>query len=183
MHCTQCGTKFRPDDKFCAKCGTPAAAVQRRPQERTAQGAERPARNQERTARGPFSNAEGVAQYDALLAKKQARAARIARVVVLVIWGGWAVLALLNSLSAKGFASYLLTSGVIALVLTAFSLCWVSGPSLSEREYYAFTGSRNSAGEHQCIHCGHRGVYIKGQYRTNLQHHNCSKCKKYLYTT
>ena len=86
MHCTQCGTKFRADDKFCAKCGTPAAKVQRHIPERNTRAQERPARVADRPNRAPFSNAEGVAQYEAVLAKKHARSFRIARLVVLVIW-------------------------------------------------------------------------------------------------
>jgi len=44
-------------------------------------------------------------------------------------------------------------------------------------------GSRGNDGDHRCIHCGHRGIHVRGEYRINLRHHGCSKCKNALFTT
>lgn len=52
---------------------------------------------------------------------------------------------------------------------------------LSEKEYYSFTGSRTVNGDHQCLFCGHKGIYKKGEYGTQNVYASCSKCKKQLF--
>ena len=80
--------------------------------------------------------------------------------------------------------------GILAgMVVFAFILFFVSmsfaassGRSwYTPTEYYSIAGSRFENGEHRCIHCGHKGIWRKGRYRTSNVYSFCSKCRKPLY--
>lgn len=49
------------------------------------------------------------------------------------------------------------------------------------KEYYKLPHSRDADGEHRCIFCGNRGVWRRGEYRTDNTHAHCSKCQEHLY--
>ncbi len=51
---------------------------------------------------------------------------------------------------------------------------------LTPREYYSLPGS-SSGGEHRCIFCGSRGIYRKGEYKTDNTYARCPKCKEGLF--
>jgi uncharacterized paraquat-inducible protein A len=52
---------------------------------------------------------------------------------------------------------------------------------LTEDEYYSLSGSRDSQGNHSCVHCGARGVYRHSPYKTNHTDADCPKCKAALW--
>lgn len=71
---------------------------------------------------------------------------------------------------------------VIAVgVITAFVLLglypfrsdWLHGSIL----YYEIEGSRDAQGNHRCIKCGGRGIWRKGQYKSDDVYCYCSKCQ------
>jgi len=167
MHCTQCSHRLGAADKFCAGCGH--AVSGNRPPDRPRQ---------------PFSNPAGKAAHAALMVAKEERVLRrgmVLGVLYLVVPGlvGLTVLARpgpdMWSTVASCYVFGLIPFAVFALLLM--------NKRVSEDEYYGLPGSRGSDGGHRCIHCGHRGIYVRGEYRTNFRHHNCSKCKTNLFTT
>jgi hypothetical protein len=170
MHCTQCSHAISTGDKFCAKCGHPVTRQKTHHQ-----------------PRAPFSNPAGVSGYAALVAQKDKTASRrwaVLIVIYLIVAGivGF-------SAAAREFAAHkngwmaIFMSYTIGLVPLAIVGSFLINKMVSSGEYYALPGSRGPAGDHQCIHCGHRGVYVQGQYRTNFRHHSCTKCKSHLFTT
>jgi len=170
MHCTQCSHGIRAGDKFCAKCGHPVSGqkTQHKP-------------------RAPFANPTGVAEYAALVALKNKIASRRWAVLVgiyVVLAGFIGVISAAPEFAAhrNGWGTIGMTY-VIGLVILAFVGAFLTQRFVSSDEYYAMAGSRGASGEHQCIHCGHRGIYVKGEYRTNYRHHSCTKCKSHLFTT
>lgn len=170
MHCTQCSHVVRAGDKFCANCGRPVSG-----------------QKSHHKARAPFSNPVGVAEYAALVALKNKIASR--RWAILI--GVYVVVAgfIGAASAAPEFAAHkngwgtIGMSYVIGLVVLAVIGTLLTQKMVSSDEYYAMTGSRAESGDHQCIHCGHRGIYVKGEYRTNYRHHSCTKCKSHLFTT
>jgi hypothetical protein len=75
--------------------------------------------------------------------------------------------------------------GLAALALCLLGLVVWFGVNLnawSESDYYSVPGSRDDDGEHRCIQCGHRGIYRHGEYKTNAEHAECSKCKQPLWS-
>lgn len=170
MHCTQCSASMSRSDKFCAACGHPARRAPRSAQPRPV-----------------FSNADGAAQHLALQADKARRARKrcgVAFLVYLVAGAAWIVnQAAGHDLRAANLFALVGMTYAIGLVPLFIIGAFLAGTAVSSDEYYAVTGSRNGEGEHQCVHCGHRGIYVRGEYRTNYRHHNCSRCKQYLYTT
>lgn len=170
MHCTQCSNSMTRFDKFCAVCGHPARPIPRGPKPRPA-----------------FSNATGAAQHTALQAENARRARRrcgIAMLVYLVAGAVWIAsqVAQHEMRPANLFMLVALTYaiGLVPLILVG---AFLANTAISRDNYYALPGARNGDGEHQCVYCGNRGIYVRGQYRTNYRHHNCSRCKQYLYTT
>lgn len=173
MHCTSCGTKLGSFDKYCAKCGNAVHAHS--------------PRNRESRLRPEFLNTEGIEQYKALLLAKQDASRRkrsIVQLVVLIIIFILGVLDLAQpGVTTGNLVISLLPRLFIGLFFILFFSIIVTSNALSEKDYYSLRGSRNSKGEHQCLHCGHRGIYVKGQYKSMNKHHTCSKCKSYHFTT
>jgi len=97
------------------------------------------------------------------------------RIFVLVLAGLFAALALLP----RG-DSFILPS-VICGVLLLLTLLGSSEVRLTEAEYYVLPGSRDTRGEHRCIHCGHPGIYRSSPYETNHTNADCSKCRTALW--
>jgi predicted RNA-binding Zn-ribbon protein involved in translation (DUF1610 family) len=117
---------------------------------------------------------EGVAQYNLLVEARESAAASSRKV-----FGVLALACLGLSAVATFFlpGSPILTAGAIVgfLVFTLWALLWGPG-MLNVSEYYTVPGSRDADGEHRCISCGHRGIYRKGEYRSNTVEAHCSKC-------
>jgi uncharacterized membrane protein YvbJ len=170
MHCTKCSNAIRTGDKFCAKCGHPVSA-----------------QKSHHKPRAPFSNPAGVAEYAALVALKNKIASRRWAVLVgiYVVAAGFigAVSAAPEFAAQKSGWGTIGMTYVIGLVVLAIVGTLFTQTRVSSDEYYSMTGSRRENGDHQCIHCGHRGIYVKGEYRTNNRHHSCTKCKSHLFTT
>lgn len=177
MHCTQCGNKLNSNDKYCASCG--AEVSKPSPRNRNQRS------NAERAPRPPFSNKEGVAQQEQLLALKKKQTTKRRLIVIPIIWGIALTIWLKNYYGHDGgvmLSSLLACMGGAAFV-SIFGLAMTEKGGVTSDEYYRFVGSRNAAGDHQCIFCGGRGHYVKGQYATNWRHHNCPKCGKYHFST
>jgi predicted nucleic acid-binding Zn-ribbon protein len=66
--------------------------------------------------------------------------------------------------------------GLIVSIYIFTNAHWTS------EQYYSLPGSRDAHGKHRCIHCGHIGIFNKGEYATNNKHSGCSKCEAHLFT-
>jgi hypothetical protein len=98
-----------------------------------------------------------------------------------VVWGLFSIFGLI------ALASYFLNQDlavvgafiVVALVSLAFSI----NPNrwLSPSEYYSFPGARFESGQHRCIFCGAKGIYRRGEYKTNNKYAQCSQCESPLF--
>lgn len=164
MSCTNCDTSLAPEAQFCSKCGEPADRRQSRQQ---------PKHRHQRAEGSP----EGQARYAAEIAKKEAATRSMKSK-----WRAFLIVAL----AVMAGLGFLLDTANVALpCVIAFVLILLSFGAVNERlteeEYYALPGSRDSSGEHSCIHCGHRGVYRHSPYRTSHTDADCSKCKKPLW--
>jgi hypothetical protein len=119
---------------------------------------------------------EGKAAYDAIVARKQAARARRRKIGMVI---GCSVL--VAAIAAAGMNKELeyVFFGVVALLfivlIASGSVAW------SEADYYSVPGSRDDDGEHRCIHCGGRGIYRHGEYKSVSKYADCSKCKKNLW--
>jgi hypothetical protein len=65
---------------------------------------------------------------------------------------------------------------VLALCLFPLFFLVDANRWLRKSEYYEIPGSSTPRGEHRCIFCGGRGIYRKGQYKSNAKFASCSKC-------
>lgn len=76
-----------------------------------------------------------------------------------------------------------LIAGAIGLPFAMFAavLGFLHGRKVRESEYYALPHSRDYAAQHRCIHCGNRGIYRKGEYRSTNTYAYCSKCGAFLF--
>lgn len=170
-HCTQCGYSIAANDRFCGKCGAPLHGSQ----------TTRQRYGEERRRRPEFVAALKTEEGQRAFQELQARKAASSRTAL------WAALALAAVMAGGGFlfskpdtaAVIGIVSAVLAVVGT---MCALSLRSWSEADYYSIPGSRDSTGEHRCIHCGHRGIYRHGQYKSNTKYADCSKCKANLWT-
>lgn len=73
------------------------------------------------------------------------------------------------------------TTIITVSVITAFVLSGLYPSRLewlrSSTLYYEIEGSRDAQGKHRCIKCGGRGIWRKGQYKSNDVYCYCSKCQ------
>lgn len=120
---------------------------------------------------------EGRADHDAYRQKLARRAARRNPVVFLLLglFLAGALVSWLQGLGPEEIAVF----GVAAAVSSMFFL----HPSrwLSKGEYYAFRGSRLDNGKHRCVFCGGRGIYRRGEYKSDNRYAYCSKCESPLF--
>lgn len=90
---------------------------------------------------------------------------------------------MLSALAVAGLA----IGGIGApITYAAVAMFFVAGmmvdfSAFNEREYYSVPGSKDARGQHRCIHCGHRGIYKHGKYKSNTKFSDCSKCRKNLW--
>ncbi len=171
---TVCGHKVDERDAFCAECGKP----QSKPRPHGVAGNQAGQRNAEQSDRSrhaqwapALKTEEGRARYrvvEAMHHTKRMWCFSISGLMVLATIGAM-------FLPSMGFA-------ILPLVLTisffflGFSVDW------SEAEYFSIPGSKDPAGNHHCIHCGNIGIYRHGEYRTDKEIADCSRCKKNLWT-
>lgn len=76
-------------------------------------------------------------------------------------------------------------AGVAAVI--AFAIIGLNR-KLSSHQYYSLPGSRYSNGDHRCIHCSNRGangrgIYIHRAGDSPTRHHDCTNCRKLLFTS
>lgn len=171
--CKKCGTQTHSSDAFCAKCGfnlKTETAHRSSPQERPrGAGFEVKSRN---AALPALQTAEGKARYEKVESMYRTRR-QICYLIALAL-GAFAY--------SIGFEArnvpLLITTGILFITSLSVAVCarW------KEADYYSIPGSRDINGEHRCIHCGHRGIYRQGEYKTNNEHAKCSKCKEHLWT-
>lgn len=89
-------------------------------------------------------------------------------------------------------AAIVLAGGVGYGLVNEYGLLVIASPILAlfvysglgrftATNYYAVKGARGQDGEHRCVFCGGRGIYRKGEYRTEKKYANCSKCGTFLF--
>jgi hypothetical protein len=157
MECFTCQTECMPSSKFCQNCGRD---FRRKPTE-----ASPSAQNNDTDRRNESMLAHGVIKSHKF--KVMTAISVCALSLAGFIWmksggGGFPFLAFFALLAGISVAAWV----------------W----RFSRGDYYSIPGSKSSDGSHRCIWCGNRGVWKKGQYKTNLTHCNCAKCKTYLFT-
>lgn len=175
--CTQCRAHLEAGDRFCSRCGHTSGAAGERSRSDAAR------REPRAPSRPPFAPAlktpEGLAAATAIDARR-ARLTLIVRVsCTLAVSVGLAAYLLTNK-ATTGSNALAFWGGGTAI---AAAIAWlgINLRSWSERDYYSVPGSRDEQGEHRCIGCGHRGIYRHGQYASNAEYANCSKCKTRLW--
>lgn len=117
---------------------------------------------------------EGKARYAEMAAQKESRARRscdMALAVALAIVAGWYFLDL-PALWGAAFLAALMV--VLAIEATR--------PRWSAAEYYALPATRNAAGTHRCVHCGHHAISYFRESGTRVQHAHCEQCDATLFT-
>ncbi len=180
--CTNCRNRLDEKDKFCGRCSTPVRRASDHNEPRNDARGRDSYRGQptNQAPRRPFVPAletdAGKAAFNALMALKQANVSRKRKIA-----GSLVVVCLLVGCGAaaahQDFWPACVVIGFISFLVLA--LADVSG--FSEQEYYSIPGTKDGSGEHRCIYCGHRGIYRHGQYKTNNEYADCSKCKKNLW--
>lgn len=125
------------------------------------------------TARQVWPHPGLPAGFAAIRAKRVRNARNVARIVLVL-----AVPAVY--LAAINFG---VTGVCIALVATALiaikSYDAIDG--VGAAEYVTLPGATDATGKHRCVHCGHRGVYCKGEYATSFRYSECTGCRKHLF--
>lgn len=81
---------------------------------------------------------------------------------------------------------YIAGGGTVFAILTLLGA--TNNPPLRRAQYYRLPGARCDNGDHRCVHCGSRsaegrGIYTRGQYKSNNKFHECSKCKELLFVS
>ena len=152
MNCPKCKTDSPSLTNFCGKCGWNFKV------ETKANDAHKELKE--------FQRAESIKKWDEIH-RNQARRSLIcvgAGVVLaaigLMVFSGLVALAVL---AITGFACYLVTR-------------------FTSQNYYSIPHSKDSSNNHRCIFCGSRGIYRKGEYKTENTHSSCSKCQAHLFT-
>lgn len=173
--CSSCGAQVSVGSAFCSKCGTRQGSAPAR----TNVGENR----NTRPARQPWvpalSTEVGKRHYEQMMAEKHAKARRRAQIGlslagIALVWLIALQFLAPNNGQASGWA--------IAFLVGFLAIGILGNPNkLDEYEYYTIPGSRDAENGHRCISCGHRGIYRKGEYKSNVVEAECSKCKQYLW--
>lgn len=117
-----------------------------------------------RLSRGVYPHQESLVAYAKLEASKTELFGRVAAAGTLLATGAYVLHWWLGALSV------MLLIGVLTYVRR-----------IRMKDYYGLPHSRDADGEHRCIFCGNRGVWRRGEYRTENTHAHCSKCQEHLY--
>lgn len=167
--CYDCDNELPLGASFCSNCG-------RQIRKRSERLDEHAKRKEQRLAEQAITNAgrEAYENYRKELARRAARRNP-------VTWGLFLIFALTAII--KYFLSEDTTIATIFAVMAVLSAFFSINPNrwLSTEEYYSLPGSRFDNGQHRCIFCGAKGVYRKGEYRTNNTYAKCSKCEHHLF--
>jgi uncharacterized integral membrane protein len=97
-----------------------------------------------------------------------------------------AIFGIINTMKTSSSLYDLLTQPISIIVLFIYFALVISllQPStLNENEYYSIEGSKYANGQHQCISCNGKGIWKSTIYKTNIVQHQCSSCKKLLFTS
>lgn len=158
MECFYCTTAYTPGAAFCSACGRSL-----RPKEYSSSP---PLVNKKNQICGGYPHPETL---DALVALRKKRLGQIS-----VLCG----LAVVASAAAAVFFGAI---AALFVVVPALGIgFWLY--RISSKDYYALPHARDASGNHRCIFCGNKGIYRKGEYKTNNTHRSCSKCQKHLFT-
>ena len=158
MECIDCNTAYTPGAAFCSVCGRSL-----RPKEHSSSP---PLGNQKVQIDGEYLHSETL---DALVALRKKRLGQISVLCGLAVVGSAATAVFFGAIAA------------LFVVMPALGIgFWLYG--ISSKDYYALPHSRDTSGNHRCIFCGNKGIYRKGEYKTNNTHSSCSKCQKHLFT-
>lgn len=171
--CRKCGFRVEDGDAFCSKCGTKLTteSIQSASSTRRQRGSYHDD-NSRKSIVPAMQTTEGRARFEAIEKKYDTRRNVYYSIAIICV-----ILACVIAYQFQGELLWILPViiGIIA-ILIASNLGW------TEADYYSIPGSKDSNGEHRCIHCGHRGIYRHGEYKTNNEHAKCSKCKEHLWT-
>lgn len=96
-----------------------------------------------------------------------------------------------RSNTALTIAAAVLVVGVGYGLVKEYGLLVIASPILALFVYNILENSRRRTitpwkalgqdGEHRCIFCGNRGIYRKGEYRTDKKYSSCSACGAFLF--
>ena len=158
MNCFNCRAECAPSSAFCSRCGRSLSPKENSPISSL--------KNQKTRMDGGYPARETL---DALIALRKKRLGQIS------------VLCGLAAVVAAAAAIFLGPFTVLFVVVPALWFgFWLYG--ISSKDYYALPYARDESGNHRCIFCGNKGIYRKGEYKTNNTHSSCSKCQKHLFT-
>lgn len=172
MKCS-CQAQCPDNAKFCYNCGrefipdTKPAGKQVKPRGSPFEVSEDKLRLSSDSMRQ--SSAEAL---EALRAKKRSRA-----------WVGFGI-GVVVAAPLAGMAAFAKETGGVGLALIPLGagLIWAYfAMRFDSSDYYSLPHSRDASGGHRCIWCGGRGIWRKGQYKSNATFANCSSCKTLLF--
>lgn len=173
-NCTQCGTPANTGDKFCGKCGHQFAGpnTHRDSQDRR-HGRHHHQHQHARPAAAlpALQTPSGMARFDEIWANRRSHAKNV-RVACLVLSALGFVAAFI---AYQAHSDAAMPFGVVSFIILAVAAGAGAGEYMKEADYYSIPGSRDESGNHRCIRCGSRGIFHKGQYKTNNKYANCSK--------
>lgn len=177
-HCKYCGAKIDTNDAFCGKCGANQTGGGNAKRLEGSLSNNRNERSENRPSRArrsewiPALRTEaGRAKFTEIETRHAKRRSTCFAVLGLCALGGVGSLA----------ASFPIFGG-LCVVIAFITIFMLMGSHMSEGDYYTIPGSRDDNGKHRCIHCGHVGIYRKGEYKTNNTHAQCSSCATHLWT-
>jgi hypothetical protein len=161
MQCFTCDTVCPPNANFCPSCG-------RNFRPRATHQAVAPNESGERRRPNAYPHEASLAQWHALTRSKTTKA---------LLWAS--PLLALGGLSLWVIRDWWFVP-FVALILSINAFVYMR--RVRPAEYYAIPHSSDAQGQHRCIFCGNRGIYKKGEYKTNNTHSHCSKCEELLFS-
>lgn len=154
-NCFNCNHEFNYGDSFCSNCGrkfkTPKQDFPKKPH------LVYPHNDLSRELRA--------------LDNKRLKYAKISA-------GCIAPLTLLITLASIKSGNWTLT--IIFLILNLGVPLFFIYRNRTHDEYYELPGAWID-GKHRCVFCGHKGIYKKGEYKSNCVTASCTGCEAFLY--
>lgn len=163
--CFDCNSEFKSGDAFCSNCGKSLRS-------KRLSGENKPVDNYPQKPKPRFPHDDLSVSMRKQTQDRLDRGLTLAGCIGVVTF-----FAIYIGIVSKSWAFPL-----IMLAINFFVPAYMINRNRTYHEYYMLPGSKID-GQHRCIFCGHKGVYKKGEYRTNNVIASCTGCNAFLYKT